>query len=107
MHADVIALHTQGRLPPSAAAPACAVTRWLAAPMRGVLEAITLPSLNRPSVATATLFARPGDAVTPPYDNADRLGCIVTHGPDRAAAEALAEEIVTLARVKCVHTSIR
>ena len=107
VHADLIALHAFGTLPPSAELVGHAVTRWLAAPMRGVLEAITLPSLNRPSVATATLFARPGDAVTPPYDNADRLGCIVTHGPDRAAAEALAEEIVTLARVKCVHTSIR
>ena len=93
VHADLIALHTQGRLPPSAAAPACAVTRWLAAPAAGTLREVRLPA-SRPGVVDLHMLARAGDAVTPPYDNADRLGCIVTRGPSRAQAECYAEEFI-------------
>jgi len=93
-HADLIALHAEGRLPAPAIGPGHAVTRWLAAPMAGTLRSLALPDCADPGFIGATLLAQPGDAVTPPLDNADRLGCVMTAGQDRAAAEALAERIV-------------
>jgi biotin carboxylase len=100
VHADLIALHAEGRLPPPSTAPTHAVTRWLAAPCAGVLREIGLPEITAPGFVGATLMARPGDAVTPPYDNADRLGCVITCDTNRPAAEALAEEIVGGAHVR-------
>lgn len=99
VHADLIALHTQARLPPPAPYPAHAVTRWLAAPMMGTLRAIAWPPCRDPGFVGATILAQPGDPVTPPFDNADRLGCVMTAGADRAAAEALAEVLVAGARI--------
>ena len=99
VHADLIALHADGRLPPACPSPTHAVARWLAAPCAGVLAEISLPGSTAPGYVGATLMARPGDAVNPPYDNADRLGCVITRDADRATAETLAEEIVRSARI--------
>lgn len=94
VHRDLIALHVEGVLPTPARRPAHAVTRWLAAPEAGILGAISVPSCEDPGFVGATILAKPGNVVTPPFDNADRLGCVVTAGPDRAAAEALAELLI-------------
>ena len=95
VHADLIDLHLTGHLPALASAPMYAVTRWFAAEKAGTLASITLPRLDDAlCYAGADMVARPGDAVGPPYDNADRLGCVRTCGPDRAAAEAWAERLI-------------
>ena len=94
VHADLIDLHLTGRLPALASAPMHAVTRWFAAGKAGTLVSISLPPDNAPLYAGTDVVARPGDTVGPPYDNADRLGCVRTCGPDRAEAEALAERLI-------------
>jgi len=45
------------------------------------------------------MLARPGQAITPPFDNADRLGFVMTRHTNRATAEALAEQIVAQTQV--------
>jgi len=99
-HADLIALHIDGTLPAPASTPMHAVTRWLAAPHAGTLGAITLAPLSAPGVVGATIIAQSGQPVRPPYDNADRLGCIMTLGPIRAAAEFLAETLVSATAIE-------
>ena len=98
VHADLITLHTEGRLPPPATTEACAVTRWLAAPTAGTLREIRLPA-SRPEVVSIHMLACAGDPVTPPYDNADRLGCVITAGQNRAQAETCAEEFIAATEV--------
>ena len=98
VHADLITLHTEGRLPPPATTAACAVTRWLAAPTAGTLREIRLPA-SRPEVVSIHMLACAGDPVTPPYDNADRLGCVITAGQNRAQAETCAEEFIAATEV--------
>ena len=99
VHADLIALHTQGTLPAPAPAPTYAITRWIAAPHAGTLAAITLPPLSAPGVVGASIIVAPGAQIGPPYDNADRLGCIITSGHIRAEAEFLAETLVAATQV--------
>ena len=93
VHTDLIALHTQGRLPRPAHTPTCAVTRWLAAPMAGTLTDIRLPA-NQQGLVDIHMVACVGDEVSPPFDNADRLGCVITSAPTQKLAEALANQIV-------------
>ena len=93
VHADLVALQAEGRLPRPATALNHAVTRWLAAPRHGVLRSISVPRIAGPASA-ATIMARPGDRVAPPLDNADRLGCVTAWGPDRSRAEDMAERMV-------------
>jgi hypothetical protein len=50
--------------------------------------------VHDPALVGVTLLARPGDTVGPPFDNADRLGCVITQGADRRVLESLAESIV-------------
>ena len=100
VHADLIDLHLTGALPPVAHAPCHAATRWLLAPEAGVLDAIDWPCCTDPALIGIVPNARPGDAVRPALDNADRLAMVITAGPDRAAIEALAERIVADARVR-------
>lgn len=99
VHGDLIALHADGRLPPAAAQTRHAATRWLGAGEAGRLGAITFPACDDPALACVLVLARPGDAVGPPLDNADRLACVMTCGPDRAKIEALAERLVAQCRL--------
>jgi biotin carboxylase len=94
VHADLIALHAEGRLPSAAEVTRHAATRWIAAPAAGVLASIAVPAVHDPALVGVTLLARPGDTVGPPFDNADRLGCVITQGADRRVLESLAESIV-------------
>ena len=101
-HADLIALHLSGRLPRPAALNH-AVTRWLTAPTQGILTQITLPNSRDPGGAEVMLLARVGDRVQPPFDNADRLGYVMTCGRDRSAIEALADRTIEEAHVRVDH----
>jgi hypothetical protein len=46
-----------------------------------------------------------GDAVRPPIENADRIGCVMVCANTRSAAEALAEQFVAQAVVvvRAIH----
>lgn len=67
-----------------------------------MLKGISLPQVERPAYGRANMVARPGDKLTPPLDNADRLGCVITQATDRTTSEALADEIVANACVELV-----
>ena len=102
VHQDVIDLHL-GRRSSSAPAtgPRCvAVTRWVTATDVGVLEALTLPSWTEPGIRCVEVFAKPGDRVHPPFENADRLAYVMCTGASQREAEALAERFVADTRLK-------
>lgn len=102
VHADLIALHGQECLPEPAEEPGHAATRWLIAPEEGVLAGIDWPDCDDPALLCILPHASPGDHVRPALDNADRLGCVMTCGPDCARILALADRIVAEARVRLV-----
>ena len=97
VHEDLIALHVGQSLPAPATGLRHAVTRWITAPKPGMLEAITPPPV--PPEAEIRLLACPGMPVAPPLDNADRLGCVMASGPERAALESLCDELVAATRL--------
>ena len=103
IHADVIALAIDGALPAPGTKPGHAVTRWVTAPAAGRLQAIAWPVVDRAANVRLHANARPGDDVRPALDNADRLAMVLTHGEDRARAEALAERIVAQTRVELAN----
>lgn len=99
VHADLIALHLDGTLPPPADTPRHAVARWLCAPDEGTLDRIDWPPCDDPALVGIVPFARCGDLVRPALDNADRLALVMTCGADQASIEALANHIVAQAKV--------
>lgn len=101
VHQDLIDVHL-GRTPArdDAAKVHCvAATRWVTAPVAGVLEALTLPDWSDPGLRSVEVFARAGDHVHPPFENADRLACVMTTGATAQAAQALAERFVADTRL--------
>jgi predicted ATP-grasp superfamily ATP-dependent carboligase len=101
IHSDLIRLHVAGDLPPPASNKRYAATRWFGAPCSGVLHKIALPPV-RDEVQTIML-AQAGDAVCPPYDNADRLGCMMMSGCDQAAIE---RQLEVLAADACIEVHV-
>lgn len=93
VHADLIALHLEGRLPEAAKHGRHVANRWLGAPRSGVLHTLDLPATDG-LPASFTMMAGAGDEVTPPLDNADRLGMVMAWGEERTSAEALAENLL-------------
>ena len=93
-HAMLIDLHMAGVLPRVADVPRYAVSRWLAARTAGRLQSLEIASCDSSLFLGAEILAKPGDLISSPYDNADRLACVMTCGSDRISAEALAEQIV-------------
>jgi hypothetical protein len=79
IHADLIALHVEGQLPPPVDRAHYVTNRWLAAPCAGQLTHLDIPD-TADEPASFTMMARVGDMVTPPLDNADRLGMAMTWG---------------------------
>lgn len=76
-----------------------AVSRWITATRNGVIKSIDLPPMNNPAIMEVHLFKKPGDAVRPPFDNADRLGYVMAAGKTQAEAESLAESFIADTRV--------
>ena len=102
VHADLIALHT-GEQPThpgrALSVPQVGVTRWLAADHLGVLDRVDLPLWDDPRVRCVDILKHPGDLVGPPFDNADRLGYLVTCAPTALEAESIADRFVADSRV--------
>lgn len=102
IHQDLIDLHL-GRDPaPQAlpASPCAAVSRWVTAGQTGILESLTLPHWSDPDIRSIEVLARPGDHVHPPFENADRLACVMVTGATAQQAQALAERFVTDTQVR-------
>jgi biotin carboxylase len=77
---------------PLSAAPRIAAIRWLAADHFGTLAAVVLPEGAVANDCEVLLLKQPGEPVRPPMENADRIGCVITHGatPHEAQARAAA-----------------
>jgi len=75
------------------------VIRWIVASERGVLEEVRLPAWRDERIHSVEILRQPGDAVVPPFENADRLGYVMVCGSDRRAAEQLADRFVGESRV--------
>jgi len=71
-----------------------AVTRWLVASQQGKLERIVLPDDADEGIRLVEMLASAGDKVYVPFENAHRLGYVMTCSPDRLVAEALAEKYI-------------
>ncbi|MBU6267932.1 MAG: ATP-grasp domain-containing protein [Sphingomonadales bacterium] len=99
IHADLIGLHADGAMPPPEAQPRHAVTRWIAAAAWGVLDKIILPPAI-PEGVLVMMHAYPGQDVCPPFDNADRVACVMACDGDRALAEARAKAVADAACVQ-------
>lgn len=100
MHADLIAVHLG--LPLAAHPPglqSAGAIRWVVADRPGVLQAVHLPSPLDGHLCCVEMLKQPGHWVTPPFENADRIGYVMACGQDRGTAEGAANEFVGAARV--------
>jgi biotin carboxylase len=101
LHADLIAVHLGQSLP--VAVPAqrtVGVLRWVVADRAGALDHVDLPSLDDPRIRCVEMLKKAGDAVRPPFDNADRIGYVMVCDPVRSEAEQLADRVVAEATVR-------
>jgi biotin carboxylase len=105
LHTDLIAVHL-GQEPPAAVAQDNAVgaIRWVVAAQRGVLNAVHLPDWTDPRIRCVDILKQSGDGVGPPFENADRIGCVMACAPSAAEAESLAERYVAGCRVEFQST---
>ena len=101
MHEALIDLHLgkwpfqqldQASLQPS-------VTRWLITHDSGTLEHISLPNWHDEGIKCTEMLARPGDHVSYPFENSQRLGYVMACCPTREEAEALAERYIQDSRI--------
>ena len=101
LHADLIAVHL-GEDPPMAAgvAPGEGAIRWIVAGRRGVLGSVRLPVWTDERIRSVEILKQPGDPVWPPFENADRIGCVMACATTAADAEDLAERFVADCRVE-------
>jgi biotin carboxylase len=76
-----------------------AVTRWFISQNQGLLADIQLPDWTDDGVKCVEILKKPGDWVSFPFENAQRLGYVMTCCDTREKAEALAEKFVAEAIV--------
>jgi len=97
LHADLIDLHL-GRISlmqrPAKGPRQFAVTRWLTSPCSGVVQAIETPKWSDETIRSVEILKVAGDEVRPPFENADRLGCVMCCSQDRTHAETIAERFI-------------
>jgi len=74
-------------------------TRWLVAPTDGVLQQVELPNWEHAGIKCVEILKNIGDEVAYPYENAQRLGYVMTSADSRVEAEELAERFITDARI--------
>lgn len=105
IYRDLIDLHLGRWTPPDRTRGQVATTRWFVAPQVGFLAATELPSWrNDPRIKLIDILKQPGEAVTPPFENAHRLGYVIVCADSSAESAALAERLVEETVVR-IHTS--
>ena len=77
-----------------------AVSRWIISEQSGRLEAVVMPPVTDRNIRYIEIFKKPGDLVSYPYQNADRIGYIMTFGTTREQAEKLAEDFIAQVQVR-------
>jgi hypothetical protein len=99
---DLIHVHL-GHWPPQVPGrpvQVAATIRWFTAPQPGALAGIELPQLRDAGIRHVEVIKQTGDWVHPPFENADRLGYVMTSAASCQEAEQLADRYVALARVE-------
>jgi biotin carboxylase len=76
-----------------------AVTRWFAAPFEGVLEQVDLPTHPPSQVKFVQVLAKKGQRVFPPFENAHRLGYVMSADENRDKAEKIADAFIDATNV--------
>jgi len=74
--------------------PRHAVSRWLTASRSGTLVDIRWPQQQDARIRHVDILRQAGDSVGPPYENADRLGCVMGVADSREEAEQAVEDYV-------------
>jgi len=95
-HSDLIDIHL-GRWPKDLlenSTHQVAVSRWFTSPVRGVIESITPPQWSDPNVKCVEFLKQVGDSVMPAFENAARLGYVMTCGSNESEAEELARRYI-------------
>jgi biotin carboxylase len=100
LHADLIALHVGDRphISPQDS-NMVAVTRWIVADQRGILDHVQLPQWHDPRIRCVEVLKKPGDWIRPPLENADRIGYVMVCAPTSSEAEQLANCFVSQCRL--------
>ncbi|WP_333872973.1 ATP-grasp domain-containing protein [Methylobacter sp.] len=102
IHADVIDLHLGKPLSKLAyrAGYGYAVSRWIITDITGSLEEVIIPPISSPGIRHIEVLKKPGDPVSYPYQNSDRIGYVMTLGDTREQAERLADDYIAQVQVK-------
>ena len=79
-----------------------AVSRWVVSDRLGVLDQVILPDASDPRIRTVDILKKKGDAVRPPFENADRIGYVMTCAASQQEAEDIAKDFI--AHCQCVLT---
>ena len=97
IYEDLIALHLGSWLPSSQQEKShqVAITRWIVSAESGTIKNIALPDKADPAIKCVEILKHAGDAVHPPFENADRIGYVMTASTSRDHAEALADRYIT------------
>lgn len=77
-----------------------AVSRWLSANKPGVIESIVPPVITDDRIREVQIMKTSGAHVSPPLHNGDRLGFVMTAGPDRAETERAAEDFIAATKIR-------
>jgi biotin carboxylase len=75
-----------------------AVSRWVVSDRKGVLEQVILPAVDDPRIRTVDILKKQGDHVRPPFENADRIGYVMTCAASQQEAEVVAENFIVHCR---------
>ena len=71
-----------------------ATSRWLTASRTGQLQSIRLPAQPATAVFHVEMLKQAGDEVRPPFENADRVGYVMTCARTRDEAEITAKQFI-------------
>jgi L-amino acid ligase C-terminal domain 2 len=80
-----------------------AVTRWIVSESAGVLDRIDFADNTNHNIKNFAILAKTGDVVSPPIENVNRLGYVMTANASREAAEYAADEFVSSSKIVLKH----
>jgi predicted ATP-grasp superfamily ATP-dependent carboligase len=79
-----------------------AVSRWVVSEHIGILDQVILPDTNDSRIRMVDILKKKGDSVRPPFENADRIGYVMTCAASQKEAEWVAKNFI--AHCHCVLT---
>jgi biotin carboxylase len=77
-----------------------ATSRWITANRSGVFASVSFPAECPEQIKCVEILKKEGDHVRPPFENADRIGYVMTCDPDRNHAERIAQNFVNSTKLQ-------